>query len=142
MRQSAGLKESGGPNAYRYITKIALGWNLPPDDAWWQSIIAKAAHLVEGMSQKVVDRLEDFPYGISEYSSGDKIVPELIQDAFTPEAVAREAISMLTDRERAARHRILLSRHWPRTNWFPLHHPFFGFHVIGGKWVRLRKAMK
>jgi hypothetical protein len=76
LRQSSGLKESGGPNAYRYITKIALGWNLPPGDAWWQSIIAKAAHLVEGMSQKVADRLEGFPYGISEYSSGDKIVPE------------------------------------------------------------------
>jgi lipid-A-disaccharide synthase len=26
-----------------------------------------------------------------------------VQDAFTPEAVAREAISMLTDRERATR---------------------------------------
>jgi hypothetical protein len=76
LRQSAGLKESGGPNAYRYITKIALGWNLPPNDAWWQSIIAKAAHLVEGMSQKVTKRLEQFPYGISEYSSGDKTVPE------------------------------------------------------------------
>jgi hypothetical protein len=77
LRQSSGLKESRGPNAYRNITKIALGWNLPAEDAWWKSIIAKAAHLVEGMSQKVTDRLEDFPYGISEYSSGDKIVPEL-----------------------------------------------------------------
>jgi hypothetical protein len=77
LRQSPGLKQSSGPGAYRYITKIALGWNLPPEDAWWQSIIAKAAHLVEGMSQKVTDRLADFPYGISEYSSGDKIVPEL-----------------------------------------------------------------
>jgi hypothetical protein len=76
LRQSSGLKESGGSNAYRYITKISLGWNLPPEDAWWQSIIAKAAHLVEGMSQKVADRLKDFPYGISEYSSGDKVVPE------------------------------------------------------------------
>jgi hypothetical protein len=77
LRQSYGLKESSGPNAYRYITKIALGWNLSPEDAWWKSIIAKAAHLVEGMSLKLMDRLEDFPYGISEYSSGDKIVPEL-----------------------------------------------------------------
>jgi PD-(D/E)XK nuclease superfamily len=76
LRQSSGLKESGGPNAYRYITKIALGGNLPPEDAWWHSIIAKAAHLVEGMSQKVAGRLEDFPYGISEYSSGDRVVPE------------------------------------------------------------------
>jgi hypothetical protein len=77
LRQSSDLKESGGPTAYRFITKIALGWNLPSEDAWWQSIIAKTAHLVEGMSQKVMDRLADFPYGISEYSSGDKIVPEL-----------------------------------------------------------------
>ena len=29
--------------------------------------------------------------------AGERIVPELIQDAFTPEAVAGEAISMLTD---------------------------------------------
>jgi lipid-A-disaccharide synthase len=28
------------------------------------------------------------------------IVPELIQDGFTPETVAREAISLLTDRAR------------------------------------------
>jgi hypothetical protein len=77
LRQSPELKQSSGPNAYRQITKIVLGWNLPPDDAWWQSVIAKAAHLVEGMSQKVMERLVDFPYGISEYSSGDKIVPEL-----------------------------------------------------------------
>ena len=76
LRQSSGLKESAGPDAYRYITRIALGWNLPPEDEWWHSIIAKAAHLVAGMSQKVADRLEDYPYGISEYSSGDKIVPE------------------------------------------------------------------
>ena len=35
--------------------------------------------------------------------AGEPIVPELVQDAFTPEAVAREAISMLTDRDRAVR---------------------------------------
>ena len=34
--------------------------------------------------------------------AGKTIVPELIQEAFTPEAVAAEAISMLTDRARAA----------------------------------------
>ena len=34
--------------------------------------------------------------------AGERIVPELIQDAFTPEAVAREAISMLTDHDRHA----------------------------------------
>ena len=35
--------------------------------------------------------------------AGDRIVPELIQDAFTPEAVANEAVSILTDGERARR---------------------------------------
>ena len=33
--------------------------------------------------------------------AGQRIVPELIQDAFTPEAVAGEAVSMLTDASRA-----------------------------------------
>jgi lipid-A-disaccharide synthase len=32
--------------------------------------------------------------------AGRTVVPELIQDAFTPDAVAREAVSLLTDRAR------------------------------------------
>src|SRR5262249_56693990 len=35
--------------------------------------------------------------GMVNLIAGEMIVPELIQDAFTPEAVAREAVSMLTD---------------------------------------------
>jgi lipid-A-disaccharide synthase len=35
--------------------------------------------------------------------AGSRIVPELIQDAFTAEAVAAEAVSMLTDVSRTAR---------------------------------------
>ena len=35
--------------------------------------------------------------------AGERIVPELIQDSFTPEAVAREALSLLTDSQRVAR---------------------------------------
>ncbi len=35
--------------------------------------------------------------------AGEQIVPELVQDAFTPAAVAREAISMLTDPARVVR---------------------------------------
>jgi lipid-A-disaccharide synthase len=35
--------------------------------------------------------------------AGEKIVPELVQDAFTAEAVAREAIDILTNPARAAR---------------------------------------
>ena len=41
--------------------------------------------------------------GMVNLIAGEKIAPELVQDAFTPEAVAREAIAILTDRDRAAR---------------------------------------
>jgi lipid-A-disaccharide synthase len=40
-------------------------------------------------------------FGMVNLIAGEKIVPELIQDAFTPEAVAREAVSILTNGERA-----------------------------------------
>ena len=40
-------------------------------------------------------------YGMVNLVAGRTIVPELIQDRFTPEAVAREAVSLLTDNERA-----------------------------------------
>ena len=39
-----------------------------------------------------------------------ELVPELAQDAFTPDAVASEAVSMLTDRERVARIRTGLAK--------------------------------
>jgi lipid-A-disaccharide synthase len=42
--------------------------------------------------------------------AGDRIVPELIQDDFTPEAVARETIPLLTDPARAAAVRSGLAR--------------------------------
>jgi lipid-A-disaccharide synthase len=42
-------------------------------------------------------------FGMVNLIAGRQIVPELIQDAFTPEAVAAEAVSMLTDPARAAR---------------------------------------
>lgn len=41
--------------------------------------------------------------------AGERLVPELIQDAFTPEAVAAEAVSMLTNPERTARIRVGLA---------------------------------
>jgi lipid-A-disaccharide synthase len=41
-------------------------------------------------------------FGMVNLIAGRRIVPELIQDAFTPEAVAAEAVSMLTDRARVA----------------------------------------
>jgi lipid-A-disaccharide synthase len=48
--------------------------------------------------------------GMVNLIAGEAIVPELIQDAFTPEAVAAEAVSMLTDRARVARIREGLAR--------------------------------
>jgi lipid-A-disaccharide synthase len=48
--------------------------------------------------------------GMVNLIAGEQIVPELIQDALTPEAVARETISMLTDTARAAHIRADLSR--------------------------------
>jgi lipid-A-disaccharide synthase len=47
--------------------------------------------------------------GMVNLIAGEMIAPEFVQDAFTPEAVAREAISMLTDRDRAARIRARLA---------------------------------
>jgi len=48
--------------------------------------------------------------GMVNLIAGERIVPELVQGAFTPEAVAREAVSMLTDRERAAHIRAGLAK--------------------------------
>jgi lipid-A-disaccharide synthase len=44
-------------------------------------------------------------YGMVNLVAGRPIVPELIQDSFTPETVAREATSLLTDTDRADRMR-------------------------------------
>jgi lipid-A-disaccharide synthase len=44
-------------------------------------------------------------YGMVNLVAGQAVVPELIQDAFTPEAVAREALRFLTDAAHAARTR-------------------------------------
>jgi lipid-A-disaccharide synthase len=49
-------------------------------------------------------------FGMVNLIAGERLVPELIQDAFTPEAVAAEAVSMLTDRERASSIRAGLAR--------------------------------
>jgi lipid-A-disaccharide synthase len=70
----------------------------------------------------VVYRLSAIEYGVGRHFvavktyamvnliAGARIVPELIQDAFTPEAVAAEAVSMLTDAARAAQIREGLAR--------------------------------
>ena len=49
-------------------------------------------------------------FGMVNLIAGETIVPELIQNAFTPEAVAQEAVAILMDRDRAARIREGLAR--------------------------------
>ena len=48
--------------------------------------------------------------GMANLIAGERVVPELIQDAFTPGAVAEEVVAFLTDDERAARTRAALGR--------------------------------
>ena len=48
--------------------------------------------------------------GMVNLIAGERIVPELVQDAFTPATVAGEAISMLTDEDRVRRIRAGLAR--------------------------------
>jgi lipid-A-disaccharide synthase len=49
-------------------------------------------------------------YAMPNLVAGSRIVPELIQDGFTPERVAEETLSYLTDRDRHARTRDALRR--------------------------------
>ena len=49
-------------------------------------------------------------FGMVNLIAGETIVPELIQDAFTPAKVADEAVSLLTDRGRIAAVREGLAR--------------------------------
>jgi lipid-A-disaccharide synthase len=66
---------------------------------------------VSPMSYRLLRRLVKVEaIGMANLIAGERIVPELVQDAFTPEAVAAEAISMLTDRDRAARIRAGLAK--------------------------------
>ena len=48
--------------------------------------------------------------GMANLIAGERVVPELIQDAFTPAAVAEEVVAFLTDAERAERTRAALGR--------------------------------
>jgi lipid-A-disaccharide synthase len=59
---------------------------------------------LSSMTYRIVRRLVNVDaVAMVNLIAGAGIVPELIQDAFTPEAVAQEAVSMLTDAGRVAR---------------------------------------
>ncbi|MCC7417331.1 MAG: lipid-A-disaccharide synthase [Acidobacteria bacterium] len=70
-------------------------------------IVYRLSPLTYRIGRRLV-RLESV--GMVNLIAGEKIVPELIQDAFTPEAVAREAIALITDAGRAATVREGLAR--------------------------------
>ena len=66
---------------------------------------------VSPMTFRLARRLVSVPsIAMVNLIAGEPIVPELVQDAFTPDAAAGEAIAMLTDRARAARVRLGLAR--------------------------------
>jgi hypothetical protein len=73
LRQSVVLRESRGPDAHRYIKKLARELSLPRDDLWWNSIIEKTVYFVERMLGEVSPWLEKFPYGVAEHSTPDMI---------------------------------------------------------------------
>ena len=70
-------------------------------------VVYKLSPLTYRLGRRLVS-LDTF--GMVNLIAGEKIVPELIQDACTPDAVADEAVSMLTDPARAARIRAGLAR--------------------------------
>ena len=69
-------------------------------------IVYRMAPLSYQLARRVVNLST---IGMVNLIAGETVVPEFVQDAFTPEAVAREAISMLTDRDRAGRIRASLA---------------------------------
>lgn len=70
-------------------------------------IVYRVSPLTYQVGRRLVDVAS---IGMVNLIAGETIVPELIQDAFTPEAVAREAVAMLTDADRAAAIRQGLAR--------------------------------
>ena len=70
-------------------------------------IVYRVSPLTYQLGRRLV-RLDTF--GMVNLIAGERIVPELIQDTFTPEAVAEQAVSLLTDPARAADMRAGLAR--------------------------------
>ena len=62
-------------------------------------IVYRLAPLTHGIARRFV---RVHTYGMVNLVAGKPIVPELIQDQLTPDAVAREVVPLLTDRARAS----------------------------------------
>ncbi len=73
LQTSPALRESRGPEAYRYIKKLIRELDLPRDDLWWTSMLDKAVFFVERMLGEIGPWLERFPFGTSEHSTGELI---------------------------------------------------------------------
>ena len=66
---------------------------------------------LSALTYRIVRAFSHVPHaGMANLIAGEQIVPELIQDAFTPDAVAGEVISFLADAARAERTRAALGR--------------------------------
>jgi len=63
-------------------------------------IVYRLSPLTYAIGRRVV---QVSTYGMVNLVAGHRVVPELIQQAFTPEAVAREVVALLTQPERVAR---------------------------------------
>jgi lipid-A-disaccharide synthase len=70
-------------------------------------IVYRVSRMTYSLGRRLV-KLDTF--GMVNLIAEERVVPELIQEAFTPVAVAAEAVSMLTDSDRVARIRAGLSR--------------------------------
>ena len=66
---------------------------------------------LSALTWRIVRAFSHVPHaGMANLIAGERIVPELLQDAFTPRAVAGEVVSFLTDAGRAERTRAALER--------------------------------
>ncbi len=70
-------------------------------------IVYKLSALTYRMGRRFV-KVDTF--GMANLVAGERVVPELIQDDFTPERVAAEAVALLTDVDRAASMRAALRK--------------------------------
>ena len=66
---------------------------------------------LSALTYRIVKTFSHVRYaGMANLIAGERVVPELLQDAFTPAAVAKEVVSFLTDAPRARRTRAALGR--------------------------------